>query len=130
MLRQGIFGAALTAIVLGWGGLVASRSPQGQPVDTARPAYGSEEDYGYGTRLSERERRGRDTWYFWTGGNEKFWARMAEITDGNVDLLNYVDSRRHGRRFVESRCHHRARPPAGARHAERDVARYPLLRAA
>ena len=101
MLRQGIFGAALTAIVLGWGGLVASRSPQGQPVDTARPAYGSEEDYGYGTRLSERERRGRDTWYFWTGGNEKFWVRMAEITDGNVDLLNYVDSRRHGRRFRE-----------------------------
>ena len=37
MLRQGIFGAALTAIVLGWGGLVASRSPQGQPVIRSMP---------------------------------------------------------------------------------------------
>ena len=26
---------------------------------------------------------------------------MAELTEGNVDLLNYVDSRRHGRRFRE-----------------------------
>ncbi len=67
-----------------------------------QPRYGSDEDYGYGQgRLTDEERAGRDTWYFWTGGNEHFWARMAEITEGNVDLINYVDSRRHGRRFRE-----------------------------
>jgi hypothetical protein len=64
-----------------------------------RQVYGSDDDYGYGTRLSPAEREGRDTWYFWTGGNEKFWVEMARHTDGNVDLLNYVDSRRHGKRF-------------------------------
>jgi hypothetical protein len=63
--------------------------------------YGTDADYGYGGSLSELQRVGRDTWYFWTGGNERFWVRMAQITEGNVDLLNYVDSRRHGRRFRE-----------------------------
>jgi cytochrome c5 len=63
--------------------------------------YPSDDDYGYGDRLSPSERAGRDTWYFWTGGSEKFWPEMARITEGNVSLLNYVDSRRHGRRFRE-----------------------------
>lgn len=57
-------------------------------------------DYGYGSgALTPEEREGRDTWYFWTGGNERFWPEMARLTDGNVNLLNYVDSRRHGRRY-------------------------------
>ncbi|HTV03390.1 MAG TPA: hypothetical protein VMF13_22760 [Luteitalea sp.] len=104
MLRHRTFSAALTTIVLVWAGLVglsAMRTAQDPRPDAARPAYGSEDDFGYGSRLSQLERKGRDTWYFWTGGNEKFWVRMAEITDGNVDLLNYVDSRRHGHRFRE-----------------------------
>ncbi|MBF8301340.1 MAG: hypothetical protein HW394_1710, partial [Acidobacteria bacterium] len=71
-----------------------------EPPSSAQ-AYNSEQDYGYGTRLSAVEREGRDTWYFWTGGSEKFWVEMARITEGNVSLLNYVDSRRHGRRFRE-----------------------------
>ncbi len=59
-------------------------------------------DYGYeGRYLTAEQREGRDTWYFWTGGNERFWVEMARITEGNVNLLNYVDSRRHGRRFRE-----------------------------
>ena len=60
-----------------------------------------ESDYGYGNRnLTDAQRAGRDTWYFWTGGNEKFWVKMAELTEGNVNLLAYVDSRLHGRRFA------------------------------
>ena len=50
--------------------------------------------------LNDAQRAGRDTWYFWTGGNEKFWVKMAELTEGNVNLLAYVDSRLHGRRFA------------------------------
>jgi hypothetical protein len=62
---------------------------------------GSEDDYGYSKAyLTDAQREGRDTWYFWTGGNEKFWVKMAEITEGNVNLLAYVDSRLHGRRFA------------------------------
>ena len=66
------------------------------------PATGQDEaDYGYGPRyLNDAQRAGRDTWYFWTGGNEKFWVKMAELTEGNVNLLAYVDSRLHGRRFA------------------------------
>jgi mono/diheme cytochrome c family protein len=60
----------------------------------------SYDDYGYGDgALTPDEREGRDTWYFWTGGSQRFWVEMARITEGNVSLLNYVDSRRHGRRF-------------------------------
>ncbi len=60
------------------------------------------DDYGYDPKyLNDQQREGRDTWYFWTGGGEKFWVEMARVTDGNVNLLNYLDSRRHGRRFRE-----------------------------
>jgi len=52
-----------------------------------------------GRDLTAAERAGRDTWYFWTAGNEAFWRRLAILTNGNVDLLMYVDSRRHDRRF-------------------------------
>jgi hypothetical protein len=44
---------------------------------------------------------GRDTWYFWTAGNESSWRTIAALTGGNVDLLMYADSRRHARRFEE-----------------------------
>jgi hypothetical protein len=56
--------------------------------------------YQSGSRqLTEEQTVGRDTWHFWTAGNEKFWRRMAVITGGNVDLLQYVDSRRRDHRF-------------------------------
>jgi hypothetical protein len=60
------------------------------------------DDYGYDPKyFNAAQREGRDTWYFWTGGGERFWVEMARVTDGNVNLLNYLDSRRHGRRFRE-----------------------------
>ena len=55
----------------------------------AQPPAAPNDDYGYeGRYLTPEQRAGRDTWYFWTGGNEKFWVEMARITDGNVNLLN------------------------------------------
>ena len=86
--------ACLIALVL-----VAASDMSGR---AQTPGYGqSEEDYGYGHGyLTAAQREGRDTWYFWTGGNERFWVRMAELTEGNVNLLAYVDSRLHGRRFA------------------------------
>ena len=113
MAHRRMWTTTLTLMCLTWAGMVAlsgtrplgsvpsatPRHVQGSPA--VQPQYGTEEDYGYGSRLTDVQRAGRDTWYFWTGGNQKFWVRMAELTDGNVDLLNYVDSRRHGRRFRE-----------------------------
>ena len=56
--------------------------------------------YEYGAKdFTVAEQRGRDTWYFWTGGDEKFWRTLAVLTHGAVDLLTYVDSRNHDRRF-------------------------------
>lgn len=54
--------------------------------------------YG-GEHLTPEQREGRNTWYFWTGGGEKFWRYTAKITHGVTDLLQYVDSRRHATRF-------------------------------
>ena len=81
--------AAIFVVVLA--GVIAGSQPATQ-VD----------DYGYDPRyFTAEQREGRDTWYFWTGGSERFWVDMARVTDGNVNLLNYLDSRRHGRRFRE-----------------------------
>ena len=99
---RGIAMAAVTAGGAAW--LLAFVLVVGSDVRgrAQTPAYSQDEaDYGYGNRkLTDAERAGRDTWYFWTGGNEKFWVKMAELTEGNVNLLAYVDSRLHGRRFT------------------------------
>ncbi|HEY9729767.1 MAG TPA: hypothetical protein V6D50_25230 [Chroococcales cyanobacterium] len=50
--------------------------------------------------FTDAEHRGRCTWYFWTGGNEKFYRTMAVRTDGAVDLLNLLDSRQRDNRFA------------------------------
>lgn len=33
--------------------------------------------------------------------SQQFWVDMARITEGTVSVLNYIDGRRHGRRFPE-----------------------------
>jgi len=58
--------------------------------------------------LTEQEKLGRDTWNFWTAGNEKLWRKIAGLTQGNVDLLMYVDSRRHDRRCLAACLRRRA----------------------
>ncbi|MBL8235839.1 MAG: hypothetical protein JNM66_00365 [Bryobacterales bacterium] len=61
---------------------------------------GGADTYEYGGQaLTELEKQGRNTWYFWTGGGEKFWRHTARITHGITDLLQYVDSRRRPERF-------------------------------
>lgn len=62
-------------------------------------SYDSDSYYAGGAKLTEQERQGRDTWYFWTAGNQRLWRHIAIITNGATDLLQYVDSRRNGSRF-------------------------------
>ena len=87
---------ATLGLLLGILSMQARGDAQAQPQDRA---YGNEDDFGYGS-LTPEQREGRNTWYFWTGGNQKFWVKMAQLTEGNVNLLAYVDSRLHGRRFA------------------------------
>ena len=82
------------------------------------PQYtGDTYESGYG-RYTDEQKLGRDTWYFWTAGDEHFWRKMAALTNGDVDLLMYVDSRRHDRRFEtmgvinHPRCRAAAAPDA------------------
>ncbi|XHR83405.1 MAG: hypothetical protein ACFKPT_03255 [Gloeotrichia echinulata GP01] len=49
--------------------------------------------------LTDAEKRGRCTWYLWTGGNAKYYRDLAKRTKGGVDLLRLVDSHEHDQRF-------------------------------
>ena len=73
-------------------------------------ARGQESCYNAGyAGLSPLEQKGRDTWYFWTGGDtdghgnvvgdQALWRILAVRSHGTVDLLQAVDSRYRGERF-------------------------------
>jgi len=60
--------------------------------------------------LSKLEEHGRDTWYFWTGGDhdttgkavvgdQALWRILAVQSHGTFDLLQSIDSRYRGQRF-------------------------------
>lgn len=74
--------------------LASAFAAAGQDYPAADDTY----EYG-GAQLTPLQRQGRNTWYFWTGGGEKFWRQVAKTTHGITDLLQYVDSRRRPERF-------------------------------
>lgn len=60
--------------------------------------------------LTDLQEHGRDTWYFWTGGDrdasgkvvigdQALWRILAVESHGNFDLLQAADSRYRGQRF-------------------------------
>src|SRR5436305_10043834 len=60
--------------------------------------------------LTPEQAQGRDTWYFWTGGDldssgkqvvgdQALWRILAVQSHGTFDLLQAVDSRYRGQRF-------------------------------
>ena len=59
--------------------------------------------------LTEQQRDGRDTWYFWTGGDsdaegnvvgdQALWRFLAVRSHGSIDLLQAIDSRLRDERF-------------------------------
>jgi len=64
---------------------------------------------GYYALAPDEERQGRDTWYFWTGGetndagevvgDQTLWRKLAIQSHGTFDLLQSLDSRYHDERF-------------------------------
>jgi len=49
--------------------------------------------------LTDAEKKGRCTWYLWTGGNGKYYREIAKRTHGGVDLLKLIDSKFHDQRL-------------------------------
>lgn len=49
--------------------------------------------------LTDAEKRGRCTWYLWTGGNAKYYRDLAKRTHGGADLLKLINSQKHDERF-------------------------------
>ena len=47
----------------------------------------------YDSNLTQAEINGQQTWYFWTGGNEKFFRNQAKNTHGEIDFLSLLDAR-------------------------------------
>ena len=82
---------------------ISSQSSQPQQNATAQPAKPDGDEYDrpylgyvpdyYVANLTEAEKRGQQTWYFWTGGNEKFFRDIAKITHGENDFLTLLDAR-------------------------------------
>ena len=54
-----------------------------------------------GIDLSPEEIMGRNTWNLWSAGNQRFWNRAAQDSDGLIDLLKMLDNRKYprGERF-------------------------------
>lgn len=61
-----------------------------EPYDRDRLGYVPDDYYG---NLTAAEKRGLQTWYFWTGGNEKFFRDFAKKYQGENDFLSLLDAR-------------------------------------
>lgn len=61
-----------------------------EPYDRDRLGYVPDDYYG---NLTAAEKRGLQTWYFWTGGNEKFFRDFAKKYQGENDFLSLLDTR-------------------------------------
>jgi hypothetical protein len=66
----------------------AGRSPQSLPA--------ADEDYfrgmDGGIALTPDEVKGRNMWIVWTGGNDRLWDELTNLTFGNFDLLKILSS--------------------------------------
>ncbi|MDR9893777.1 hypothetical protein G7B40_004210 [Aetokthonos hydrillicola Thurmond2011] len=100
----------IVCLICGYGVSTALASEYSQPVPIASeydktPTSESSDNCDglgylpYNSQLTEAENRGRCTWYLWTGGNDKYYREIAKRTDGNVDLLSLIDSRKRDERF-------------------------------
>ncbi|HLH36838.1 MAG TPA: hypothetical protein VKX41_19350 [Alloacidobacterium sp.] len=94
----GVFVAGLTLIT----GCKHSPKP-GEVQDEARLAGrtaasfpAADEDYFHdmdgGIALTADEIKGRNMWLVWTGGNDRFWDKMATASVGTLDLLKTISS--------------------------------------
>ncbi|OJY72357.1 MAG: hypothetical protein BGP12_12315 [Rhodospirillales bacterium 70-18] len=93
--------AAILCVILFTGAAAAQRA--GQVLDEAQQAgwhaarfqhagedYFHDMDGGSALKLTAPEIVGRNMWLVWTGGNDRFWDQMTNLTFGAFDLLKIV----------------------------------------
>ncbi|HUC73414.1 MAG TPA: hypothetical protein VMS01_19650, partial [Stellaceae bacterium] len=94
-----LFPAMMLAAICAFPGAAA----RAQIVDEARQAGRSaqslppaDEDYFHGMEggvpLTADEVKGRDMWLVWTGGNDRLWDKLTNLTFGSFDLLKILSS--------------------------------------
>jgi hypothetical protein len=49
-------------------------------------------DMDGGVTLTREEVRGRNTWIVWTGGDDRFWDAMTNLSFGALDFLKTLSS--------------------------------------
>ncbi len=97
---QHLFAAVLAAATCAAFGAVSAPA---QVIDEARQAGRSaqsmpaaDEDYFHdmdgGIQLTPDEVKGRDMWLVWTGGDDRLWDRLTNLTFGSFDLLKILSS--------------------------------------
>ena len=56
----------------------------------------ADEDYFHdmdgGIQLTPDEVKGRNMWLVWTGGNDRLWDKLTDLTFGAFDLLKILSS--------------------------------------
>jgi cytochrome c2 len=94
-----LFPAMMLAAICAFPGAAA----RAQIVDEARQAGRSaqslppaDEDYFHGMDgaipLTSDEVKGRNMWIVWTGGNDRLWDKLTNLTFGSFDLLKILSS--------------------------------------
>ncbi|HEY3911447.1 MAG TPA: hypothetical protein VGM07_16390 [Stellaceae bacterium] len=100
LTAQRLFAAGFAAVM----GTFLSASPtMAQVSDEARQAGrtaqsmpAADEDYFHdmdgGIKLSPDEVKGRNMWLVWTGGDDRLWDHLTNLTFGSFDLLKILSS--------------------------------------
>lgn len=100
-----LFGAVIVVL-----GILYVSKQHSDPVDTPKSQGKTPADFPQtasswydamdnGVTLTDEERKGRNTWLIWTGGNQEFWDYLATHSFGSVDFLKILDSRKRASRF-------------------------------
>jgi cytochrome c2 len=93
----------LVALLFAVFGALSASETRAQVIDEARQAGRTaqslppaDEDYFHamdgGSLLSPDEVRGRNMWLVWTGGNDRLWDKLTNLTFGSFDLLKTLSS--------------------------------------
>lgn len=67
------------------------------PDDFPQTATRMHDDMDGGIELTDAERKGRNTWMLWTGGNQAFWDHLSRNSYGILDLLKTLSTDRDNR---------------------------------
>ncbi|HEX3457817.1 MAG TPA: hypothetical protein VHR97_07650 [Candidatus Baltobacteraceae bacterium] len=88
---------ALVLLLAGCWGKPGTTPDEAKSVGRSAVSFtAADEDYFHdmdgGIALSSDEIKGRDTWLVWSGGNDRLWDHLSNVSFGNLDLLKALSS--------------------------------------